>query len=141
MIIEVAIVAVAVTSIFGSALAFADRVLKRHVQEHPSPIAERRRILERKRATYIKAANDAYSASDAAFRSNYLLEAAEVDRELLRLADEEAAIGELRPWHASDEACAVCGQGSRLLDLKNEGNSIIWSCPTCHGTYRTKTKS
>ncbi len=49
MIIEVAIVAVAMTSIFGSALAFADRVLKRQAQEHPSPIAERRRILERKR--------------------------------------------------------------------------------------------
>lgn len=106
MIIEVAIITAGVVSIFGSSLGFAYRMMKMQAKqdedqakraEATDPRAERRRVLERQRETWIKAAKDADMPSQHAFRENYLLNAAEIDRELIRLAGEPEPLHKLEP--------------------------------------------
>lgn len=89
MIIETAIIAGAAVVI--SSLGFADSVLKRQAKQDAEndPRNERRRVLERQRAQWIKVAKDASAHYEAAFRQQYLLNAAEIDRELIKLAEEE----------------------------------------------------
>jgi hypothetical protein len=90
MIIEIAIVAVAVTSIFGSSLAFADRFLKRQEKaEPPSPFAERRRVLERQRQNWLDALKTNpvhYEGMNIELRQRI----AKLDEELVALAKEES---------------------------------------------------
>jgi hypothetical protein len=91
MIIETAIITAGVVSIFGSCLGFAYRVLKMQAKQDAEndPRNERRRVLERQRAQWIKVANDASASYEAAFRQQYLLNAAEIDRELIKLAEDD----------------------------------------------------
>jgi hypothetical protein len=87
MIIEVAIITAGVVSIFGSSLGFAYRILKMQAKQNEGtdPRAERRRVLERQRETWIKAAKDSLPSQ----KETYLLKAAEI--ELIRLGEHEPA--------------------------------------------------
>jgi parvulin-like peptidyl-prolyl isomerase len=96
MILELAIVGACCVSIFGSSLAFADRVLRRQAlvdkkkPEPTGPFAERRRILERQRDQWIDTANKT-PVTYVRDRQLLLQEAAKVDELLLVLALEEEA--------------------------------------------------
>jgi hypothetical protein len=103
MILELAIVGACCVSIFGSSLAFADRVLrhqalvdKKKKPEPTGPFAERRRILERQRDQWIDTVNKT-PATYVRDRQLLLREAAKVDELLLVLAQEEAACRPLGP--------------------------------------------
>lgn len=90
MIVEIAIITAGVVSIFGSSLGFAYRIIKMQAKRdaETDPRNERRRVLERQRAMWIKAAGECTAFSQVAFKQNYLLNAAEIDRELAKLANE-----------------------------------------------------
>jgi hypothetical protein len=86
MIIEVAIVSV--SAVIVSSLAFASRVLKMQAKADSDidPSAERRKLLERQRDEWIKAAYrcGTYEHSQ---RREYLSQAAKVNEQLIKLTE------------------------------------------------------
>jgi hypothetical protein len=77
-----------VTSIVLGSLWLADRVHKRETVEDAGtdPMAERRRVLERQRATWIAQA-EKLENYQSAVRTSYLNAAAKIDEELIALTE------------------------------------------------------
>jgi hypothetical protein len=47
----------------------------------------------------------------------------------------------IKPWHAPEADCALCGQKTKYLTVKAENEStLVWSCCICKGSYRTNTR-
>jgi hypothetical protein len=90
MILEIAIVTTGavVATVFASSLRFAYRFVQMQAKaDHENdPRAEKRRILERQRATWVKAAGESLGS----MRQQNLINAAKIDQELIKLSEEES---------------------------------------------------